>query len=241
MSKAIRLVAYQNMASYKKPASFSVRESFPLPPYSTVIGMIHKLCGFEKYRDMDISIQGSYGSTVSDLYTRYTFGIAFDPERHTFFVENNDKKDGITRGMGYCQVLCDMRLVIHIQPKDENDFPIILEGLRNPLVYPSLGRHEDLLRIEEVSEVELELVDRMDVFMHYDAFVPEEYNFFDNSEGTKYLINKEFSTDNKNKLRSWKSRIKVQYIPKGKSFKCSNMYVDNFTDEICYPCFFGRE
>ena len=59
MMKAIRLHCFQNLANYKKPSSFIIKETYPLPPYSTVIGMIHAACGFKRYHRMKLSIQGT--------------------------------------------------------------------------------------------------------------------------------------------------------------------------------------
>ena len=39
--KAIKLKISQNLVSYKKAESVQIRETYPLPPYSTVIGMVH--------------------------------------------------------------------------------------------------------------------------------------------------------------------------------------------------------
>ena len=76
ITKAIKLECYQNMPNYKRPSSIQFQESFKLPPYSTVIGMIHKVCNFlDGYREMKISIQGETKSSLTDLYTRYFFGI----------------------------------------------------------------------------------------------------------------------------------------------------------------------
>ena len=71
--KAIRVKLYQNMVNYRKPTSFQLKETYPMPPPSTVIGMVHNLCEFTEYNEMDISIQGKYHSKVNDLYTRYEF------------------------------------------------------------------------------------------------------------------------------------------------------------------------
>jgi len=60
MNKAIRIKCSQQLANYRKPTSFLIKESYPLPPYSTVIGMIHVACGFTEYHPMDISIQGKH-------------------------------------------------------------------------------------------------------------------------------------------------------------------------------------
>ena len=65
--KAVRLCLYQNLVNYKKPTSFQLKESYPLPPPSTVIGMVHFACGYSEYEPMDVSIQGNFNSRVYDL------------------------------------------------------------------------------------------------------------------------------------------------------------------------------
>ena len=72
ISRAIRLQCYQTLANYRKPSSFIIKETYPLPPYSTVSGMIHTICGFTEPHKLRISIQGCNQGTVSELYTRYS-------------------------------------------------------------------------------------------------------------------------------------------------------------------------
>ncbi len=151
--KAIRIKLWQDMVNYKKPTSFQLKETYPLPPYSTVIGMIHSLCGFEEYKEMKISIQGKYFSKVNDLYTRYEFknGMKYEASRHQLEAGGY----GISRGISTAELLVDVDLIIHIIPEDQN----LLEHIKNsflfPVEYPSLGRREDLAVIEEVKEVEV--------------------------------------------------------------------------------------
>ena len=92
--KAVKLKLYQNMVNYKVPTSFQLKESYPLPPYSTVIGMVHSLCDFKEYKPMKISISGNYFSKVNDLYTRYEFknGNPFEMGRHQLNVNGYDVK-----------------------------------------------------------------------------------------------------------------------------------------------------
>lgn len=54
--KAIRVECFQNLVNYRKPSSFIIKETFPLPPYSTVLGMIHAACGFTTFHPMELSI-----------------------------------------------------------------------------------------------------------------------------------------------------------------------------------------
>ena len=71
--KAIRIELTQNQANYRKEETIENKMTYPLPPMSTVIGAIHKACGFKTYRPMDISIQGSYGSMQRETYKDYAF------------------------------------------------------------------------------------------------------------------------------------------------------------------------
>ena len=66
MEKAIRLQCFQNLVNYRKPSSFIIKETFPLPPYSTVLGMIHAACGYTEFHPMKLCIQGTNCGTVSE-------------------------------------------------------------------------------------------------------------------------------------------------------------------------------
>ena len=56
--KALRLVLRQSGANYKREETVDNKMTYPLPPFSTVIGALHSACGYREYADMDISIQG---------------------------------------------------------------------------------------------------------------------------------------------------------------------------------------
>lgn len=71
--EAIRLVLYQSSANYRRPETFENKMTYPLPPFSTVIGAIHKACGYTETHEMDISIQGRYGSMNRRVYRDYNF------------------------------------------------------------------------------------------------------------------------------------------------------------------------
>lgn len=71
--KALRIVLTQNKAHYRKEESLQNKMTYPLPPFSTVIGGIHSACGFKEYKPMDLSIQGNYQSLSRQPYTDYSF------------------------------------------------------------------------------------------------------------------------------------------------------------------------
>ena len=156
MHRAIRLDCFQNLVNYRKPSSFIIKETYPLPPYSTVSGMIHAACGFKEYHKMKLSIQGDNKGTISDLYTRYSFsaGARYEEGRHQICVKDGDNY-GIFKGIANVELLCECKLIIHIVPEDEADFEIIYQALKNPPTYLSLGRYEDIIDIRDVRIVSL--------------------------------------------------------------------------------------
>ena len=98
MEKAIRVQCFQNLVNYRKPSSLIIKETFPLPPYSTVLGMIHAACGYQEFHPMKLCIQGTNSGMVSELYTRYSFssGTKYEEGRHQLCV---DGKYGVFRGI----------------------------------------------------------------------------------------------------------------------------------------------
>ena len=236
--KAIKLKLYQNMVNYKVPTSFQLKESYPLPPYSTVIGMIHSLCDFKEYKPMKISISGNYFSKVNDLYTRYEFknGNPFEMGRHQLNVNGY----GINRGVATAELLVDVNLTIHIIPEDQSEefLDIIFEAFKYPREYPSLGRREDIVLIKDVKIVDVEkkklekdLSNGEDDFAYIPVnFIQEKLvNYGDKKNGmiiygTRYEMTKNYILNNigtKSKpkmIRSWEKE-EVIYSSNIKGFK----------------------
>ncbi|WP_415929379.1 CRISPR-associated protein Cas5 [Zhenpiania hominis] len=71
--KAIRLKLRQTSANYRREETVRNKMTYPLPPFSTVIGALHKACGYQEYHPMDISIQGKYGSLQKKVYMDHCF------------------------------------------------------------------------------------------------------------------------------------------------------------------------
>ena len=239
--KAIKLKLYQNMVNYKVPTSFQLKESYPLPPYSTVIGMVHSLCDFKEYKPMKISISGNYFSKVNDLYTRYEFknGNPFEMGRHQLNVNGY----GINRGVATAELLVDVNLTIHIIPEDQSEefLNTIFEAFKYPREYPSLGRREDIVLIRDVKIVDVEkkklekdLSNGEEVFAYIPlSFVYDEKVEFGNSTsgihvcGTRYELTKNYE------LKNIGTKAKPKFIREWK--KEEVLYSSNITaleDEI---------
>ena len=223
--RAIRLSLSQDMVNYKKPSSFQLKETYPLPPYSTVIGMTHNLCQFKEYKEMDISIQGKYFSKVNDLYTRYEFknGMKYDDTRHQIKVSDF----GISRGVSTIELLVDVELLIHIIPQDQKMISEIMKAYQFPWEYPSLGRREDLVTINEVK-----IVDIIEAELKSDKYLPSnrlayiplkmlnnEAIILEGSgdsvvkgRGTRYSLNKNYTLETFGKNKTFRKWNKVDVI-----------------------------
>lgn len=214
MEKVIRLQCFQNLANYRKPSSFIIKETYPLPPYSTVLGMIHAACGFQEYHPMQLSIQGTNKGTISELYTRYSFsaGGKYEEGRHQICIEEGNERYGIFKGIANVELVCENHMVIHILPEPD-DFDLVYQSLKHPKRYLSLGRYEDILDIERVDIVNISLEEEVEFTM--DMYVPVDTDGIENRMATIYTLTKEYEIT-KQGFRRWKKnggRIKTYYLP----------------------------
>ncbi|WP_294726961.1 type I-B CRISPR-associated protein Cas5b [uncultured Fusobacterium sp.] len=231
--KSIRLKLKQNLVNYRFPTSFQLRETYPLPPYSIVIGMVHNTCNYIKYKPMKISVQGKYHSKVNDLKYFYSFfPEKNEKNRDYIFVVGEKNKTGIYKSPLYEELLSDVELVIHIVPEDENLVEEIFNAFKTPREYISLGRREDLVVVDEVKIVEIseERIkdENLRIDRDYRAYVPVEIIdkkkvFVEGNvdtiqyKGTMYNLTKDYVSVNYGSAKSPKffrkwNKIKVHYV-----------------------------
>jgi len=213
-TKVIKLKCHQDFVSYKRPGTFELKETYYLPSYSTIIGMVHNACDFTKYHDMKISVQGNNKSKIIDMYTCYEFmpEWKFDKKRHQVKFKYNDKEIGMSKGPKYIELLIEVDLIIHIEVRaDLADR--VFKALKSPNKFLSLGRHEDLLRIDEVKEVIVkECILNEIENMKYSAYIPIDLFEDQDSDdfalyGTYYTINKKYKIENN--YRRWEEKVDV--------------------------------
>lgn len=203
--QAIKIKCFQNMVNYKRQGFNEIWQSYPLPPYSSIIGMIHKVCGFTKYEEMYISVQGESGNSHYGLFTKYSFNK-----------KESSLKDASFRGIGSAELLIDLFLIIHIYTDDIKLLKEIYDKLNKPEIYPSLGRHEDILIINTVELIDIVEAPKK-IELRNSAYIPVIYlNEEDDilESGTRYLINKKFYID-ENGIRKWEKengKINVKYM-----------------------------
>ncbi|MCM8803194.1 MAG: CRISPR-associated protein Cas5 [Candidatus Omnitrophica bacterium] len=197
----LKIKLYQSFANYRPHYSMQVRHSYPLPPPSAVLGLVHMVLGMkpgETYKDegetikgMDVAILGRYGGIGWDY--QWLLSPQIKGDRNILFTSSVSPLKGIKFKQipGRIQLLIDIDLLLYLRIdfnkylnetkselkeklnwKSEDE---VLEGIKRafekPAETPYLGRAEDLIVIEEVNVVE---VNEQEVYelKNYSAWVP---------------------------------------------------------------------
>ncbi|WP_027416711.1 type I-B CRISPR-associated protein Cas5b [Aneurinibacillus terranovensis] len=229
--KALRLKLYQQTACYKKPFAFKVSETYPLPPYSTVKGMLHAVLEATSLIPMKISIQGRYDTLATDYQTHYFFKKDITDE-FALTVDGlgieREMKDVTTMPI-YMHMLYDVELLIHVQAEAE----ILLELERKinaTTTHLSLGRWEDLVRVDECEIVKLAQC-QDEPLLKYDTYVP--MNFISTETHFPYKLNWTYRVVKG--VRVW-DKIHVGYVLAGESIaEYEELAKDSHGDLLFFP------
>lgn len=227
--KAIRIKLYMQTAHFNIPLWKGEQQlSYPLPPPSTIIGMIHSLCAWDKYHSMMVSICGT--SHQETEICQNWIGGSFSTEETEEFCKRFPVR--IWNGEGYVgyvkvprsrELLIDLKLRIHIVPQDQTLVKEIYNSVLFPPIYPSLGRHEDLVRFDNVEIVNI-TSSKKDITLDLDA-----YASYDITEDlvTIYKLNKIYKI-----VKGKRSFQKIKV-----AFLSSDMKISCITDEDNFPVF----
>ena len=237
--KVLRLKLFQETACYKKPYAMKVSETYPLPPFSTVIGMIHYVMGATTPIQMKISVQGDYDSLFTD-YQKHYFIKKQDTAEFPLVLEglredlNSVELKDMTSMPIYRHLLYRVNLLIHVLAEDS-----VLEEMyqsfgANQKVL-SLGRAEDLLRIDCCEIVEL-VSSEEEVDLLYNAYIPQRFIDENTSNYIPYRLNSMYEIINH--TRKWE-KILVGFMNKGVTFDGEeiDLLIDVIDDKE-YPVFF---
>ena len=214
--KILKLKLFQETACYKNPFALKVAETYPLPPYSTVIGMFHKIlrAGPGEYYPMNISVQGEYESIFSNYQNLRMF----------------KGKDEVTAMPRNVHQLLNVHLLIHVKAEAEDEvIDKIYNNIINGVETFTLGRNEDLVRVEEIKYVN-EITKTDGDINKYNAYVPMYYDdgFL---EGINYRLNTTYTIVND--LRKW-NKVDVKYIEKHTSNKLDEVEIDEDGDNMFF-------
>lgn len=228
--KVLKLDLFQETACYKKPFAMKITETYPLPPYSTVNGLIHKILNATEYIPFNISVQGTYESIFNNYQTTYFY-----------------KKDSITSMPMNSHMLLNVNLIIHIG----GDFDLLkklYDSLLNYDEYLSLGRKEDLVRINDIRFVEVnkfEIDSNMELndyknykLSEYDIrkpiYIPKSSLEDTYISGISYRLNNYYKNNaKKDKKRIW-NKVDSYYVEDGNTISVGDILLDNEMDLIYF-------
>ena len=213
--KVIKIECYMGTARF--PCSFSLSpEILPLPPFSTVSGMVHYICGWKSYHPLNFFVSGKgffNQEPQKNWEGGYNFGKITDEQkkRWQIIVENNGKYVGWVQDVKKINFLSDLDLEIYIQPQNE-DLQEVFDALKKPKTFLSLGRHEDLLQVNSIEIVELQEKNKVGILKN-NAYVPANFVNDKHIIAKSYAINKKYEYTNKGFRRF--EKIRCCYLDKG--------------------------
>lgn len=227
--KAVMIQGHMDTARFSIPGWNGKRgETYPLPPFSTIAGMVHFLCRWDSWHDMKISVSGNGVMNKPEICARWRGGAVARSETEEFKqrfpvrVKSGDSFVGWVNTLIYEAFASDLDLRLHIMPDNQEEVDVIYRKILNPRTFPSLGRHEDLIRIDDVQVVDILPAQEMALDMC--AYAPSTIKV----PGTVYTIHKDYVI--KNGKRRFND-IPVKYLDRG-------MKVFADCDNLNNPCFF---
>lgn len=250
MKQVLKVKIYQPDAHYRVPFSYQRRFTYPIPPYSTVKGLICNLMGIRDDADerlkkikegLSLAIYGRYESLVKE----YIWFRNLKEKSHInkFHTVTNRIIDNVPQHPGgqmpvTVDVLHNVSLMIYICHPDPNFLKNISDAFENPserLSTIHLGRSEDWLVFEEIRwPVELRQESVMNI-KHFTwmpekefadkGFIDGEYeDFFNGLSGNLFRLPTYYKITDSNQ-RIFNEYVTVK-LYEGGSFKRRKFYVD---------------
>jgi CRISPR-associated protein Cas5t len=222
--ECLRVKLYTPTGIFKNPLSIKGIEVYPLPPYSTIIGLIYRAMGRKWNGEyFQISIQGDYQA----IYRDYVWFKKYDFDKK--------KLDKLPLQV---PILYNLRLLIHIKASEEL-LKEIENGLKEPRELLFLSGGEYPVKVEEVKRVkclEKFFSEEDNITLSYHAYIPKEFkeriSFSGTGEGILYSLSYFYKNSQKPKTYSW---IDAYYFPKG-----TEIYGSLILDEDNHPVFLAQ-
>lgn len=206
--KALKIKIYQPTAHYRMPFTYQRRHTYPIPPYSTVIGFLCNMLGidyqgnqlFDKLKTAKLSVSGRFDMKLTEYI--WFRNLSRSAHEGYFGSTSTREKNGEINHIGgqspmKIDVLENMHLNIHVVSEDFS----FLEELKSNLVKPlnrlevvHLGRAEDWLVYETIEMVELTAKKADKNYGHFfwipqECYVPESVSFdFVRTDGLFYNV-----------------------------------------------------
>jgi len=219
--ECLRVKLYTPTGIFKNPLSIKGIEVYPLPPYSTIIGLIYRAMGRKWNREyFQISIQGDYQAIYRD---------------YVWFRGDSlgDKEDKLPLQV---PILYSLELLVHV--KAENG---LLEDIERALKEPKellfLSGGEYPVKVQEVKRVkclEKFISEENCIKLNYNAYIQRELleNVGTSDKGILFSLSYFYKNSQKPKTYSW---IDAYYFQKG-----TEIYGSLIFDEDNNPVFLAE-
>jgi CRISPR-associated protein Cas5t len=213
---SLKIKIYQPQAHYRIPFTYQRRHTYPIPPYSTVLGLIANVlgirnipgqeepcikencdCPYHKLKNIKISICGKFQSKTTEYV--WFRNLSKDAHLGRFVVINNRYVAGHIEHIGgqspcIVDILNDVEILIYLYHQDNEFLEKIKKSFGNPINRGAplhLGRAEDWIVIKEMRYVELEM-EEINGNYGYFFWIPERnlnnYSVIDKVEGLIYNL-----------------------------------------------------
>lgn len=137
--KAVRIKFHQDTAQFRNPLmNGKNRTTFPLPPYSTMIGMVHRLCKWDTTHTINVSVMCTNERLSSPQVDRSYGWIGGNPARTLtkefqtrWSIVVDDGSDGYMgwgRMLKNDSILVDRNYTVHINSENENELKQIYQA-----------------------------------------------------------------------------------------------------------------
>ena len=219
--ECLRVKLYTPTGIFKNPLSIKGIEVYPLPPYSTIIGLIYQAMGRKwNGEHFQISIQGDYQAIYRD---------------YVWFKKHNFKDKELGRLPLQVPILYNLWLLVHIKASEEllNE---IESGLKEPKELLFLSGVEYPVKVEEVKRVkcfEKRLSEEETITLNFNAYIPKEFkekiSLSGTGKGILFSFSYFYKDSQKPKTYSW---IDAYYFQKG-----TEIYGSLILDEDNNPVF----
>ncbi len=204
----LRIKIYQPNAHYRLPFAYQRRHTYPLPPYSTVIGFLINVLGIINQNDdlykngirkLKISLAGRFDAKVTEMIWFRNLSKKAHLGRFGY-IQNRENNGHIEHPGGQSQmwidVLNDVRLLLYLGHENIEILNEIKNALENPvnrLEVLHIGRAEDWIVLEEkpkiLEEKDLEYIRHGGNFKHF-FWIPDTFYILEN--GWKQMNNSYF-------------------------------------------------
>jgi CRISPR-associated protein Cas5t len=183
--KTLYIEIFQPYAQYRNPFTFYYAQTYPLPPRSTIIGMLQNATNRyydEKFWKLKVSVHGGFESVFWNYQQLIKGDIELMKEGNKIELWNQKRPlygSGLKsqRTPVYQQELFNGWLYIFLRG-ESSLIEEIKTSLENPKKVLSLGRSEDVIYIRDVRDIEKKPPKpaKKDIWMTYPTYIMQSFD-----------------------------------------------------------------